>query len=403
MHRQFKEDWRADRKTAPVLILNPIKTMAIIRGLSPSKLSGSIGDYTYRQTKAGTIVSQKIQKKANPIRTLKQAAVRLQLKNLVSVYNAFEGTLRMAFQNKPVGWSDLNAFISANYNRYPIFLTKLLSQQGAGIVAPYQVSRGSLMSIGSILSGAVYRTDIALGGLIIGANTKVTELAKAIIDNNEDFQHGDQIAYFQIAQITDANGVPRVTVKRQKVVLDLLDNDVLPAGFLTAGFATVEGYLGQAAACDAHVYIHSREGENNLLVSTQFINVPNAALYNTYGGDTAKITAVESYGGISNQPYLQPSETETPVSVGSDVTPAAPTNVTINAVANNSAMGSVTGGGTYVQGAQVTLTATPNEGYLFSSWSNGETSRTITFTANADASYTATFSAVGSGGSMGDD
>ena len=62
-------------------------------------------------------------------------------------------------------------------------------------------------------------------------------------------------------------------------------------------------------------------------------------------------------------------------------------------------MGSVTGGGTYVQGASVTLTATANEGYHFVSWSNGRTTASITVTADADATYTATFAADGQGGS----
>ncbi len=79
--------------------------------------------------------------------------------------------------------------------------------------------------------------------------------------------------------------------------------------------------------------------------------------------------------------------------------PAVTTNVTITANANDASMGSVSGGGTYVQGASVTLTATANEGYHFVSWSNGRTTASITVTADADATYTATFAADGQGGS----
>ena len=79
--------------------------------------------------------------------------------------------------------------------------------------------------------------------------------------------------------------------------------------------------------------------------------------------------------------------------------PAVTANVTITANANDAQMGSVTGGGTYVQGASVTLTATANEGYHFVSWSNGRTTASITVTADADATYTATFAADGQGGS----
>ena len=84
---------------------------------------------------------------------------------------------------------------------------------------------------------------------------------------------------------------------------------------------------------------------------------------------------------------------------GSNQEPAVTANVTITANANDAQMGSVSGGGTYVQGASVTLTATANEGYHFVSWSNGRTTASITVTADADATYTATFAADGQGGS----
>ena len=51
---------------------------------------------------------------------------------------------------------------------------------------------------------------------------------------------------------------------------------------------------------------------------------------------------------------------------------------------NANSGGSVSGAGTYDQGAQVTISASPNSGYLFSSWSDGSTeqNRTITVTQN---------------------
>lgn len=61
--------------------------------------------------------------------------------------------------------------------------------------------------------------------------------------------------------------------------------------------------------------------------------------------------------------------------------------ITVNATAG----GTVTGGGTYESGKTVTLTATPNTGYRFVKWSDGNTSATRTITVTADATYTATF------------
>lgn len=61
--------------------------------------------------------------------------------------------------------------------------------------------------------------------------------------------------------------------------------------------------------------------------------------------------------------------------------------ITVNATAG----GTVTGGGTYESGKTVTLTATPNTGYRFVKWSDGNTNATRTVTVTADATYTATF------------
>ena len=46
--------------------------------------------------------------------------------------------------------------------------------------------------------------------------------------------------------------------------------------------------------------------------------------------------------------------------------------------------GSVTGGGTFASGTQVSLTATPSSGYSFSGWSNGSTTNPLTVTLNSN-------------------
>ena len=74
-----------------------------------------------------------------------------------------------------------------------------------------------------------------------------------------------------------------------------------------------------------------------------------------------------------------------------------PTTYEITATANPAEGGSVTGAGTYEEGAQVTLTATANNGYNFVNWTDatGEvsTEATYNFTATADVALTANFDA----------
>jgi hypothetical protein len=54
-------------------------------------------------------------------------------------------------------------------------------------------------------------------------------------------------------------------------------------------------------------------------------------------------------------------------------------------------MGTVTGGGSFDDGATCTLTATPNADYEFVNWSDGSTANPYTFTVNADVNIVANF------------
>lgn len=67
---------------------------------------------------------------------------------------------------------------------------------------------------------------------------------------------------------------------------------------------------------------------------------------------------------------------------------------TIIATPNNDAMGTVSGAGTYVEGDEVTLTATPKTGHIFVDWSNGETTNPLVFNATEDVELTANFKAL---------
>ena len=64
----------------------------------------------------------------------------------------------------------------------------------------------------------------------------------------------------------------------------------------------------------------------------------------------------------------------------------------ITVMANEPAWGTVTGGGTYYDNETATLTATPNFGYIFSGWDDGNTDSPRTITVTGDATYVAIFS-----------
>jgi hypothetical protein len=51
----------------------------------------------------------------------------------------------------------------------------------------------------------------------------------------------------------------------------------------------------------------------------------------------------------------------------------------------------VTGAGEYQEGTEVTITATPEEGYEFTGWSDGSTEESITITLSEDTTLEALF------------
>ena len=67
------------------------------------------------------------------------------------------------------------------------------------------------------------------------------------------------------------------------------------------------------------------------------------------------------------------------------------TRYTITVISANPSQGSVIGSGTYTEGAVVTIAAIANNGYLFGSWSDGNTDNPREITVTCDTTYVASF------------
>ena len=65
---------------------------------------------------------------------------------------------------------------------------------------------------------------------------------------------------------------------------------------------------------------------------------------------------------------------------------------TVTVDVNDTAMGSVTGGGTYESGSTITIIATPNEGYRFVIWSDSVTTPSREILLTSDTAFKAYFS-----------
>ncbi len=288
--------------------------MAKISGVA-TQLSGKVGQLIYRQTKYGTVVYE-ARKTSVPQRTEAQMQVRTQWSNLAAVYRQFNQTLKKGFEGLNGKMHDYNAFLQANTNVVKVYVPKSVRLNGGSVLAPYQITRGTLPSVAMTKgTGGVLVSDVSVGSLVIGAETTVADLANAVIALNDGWQAGDQLTFFYGVQTTDAvTRIPRARIYGYKVMLNPGDSTPLLEVVNGVGFTSVasagSGFvLGMDRAIEdgAAVWIHSREdGTGGLKVSTQFMYVDSSVLAG-YQTSAAMAGAANSYGGINAQAvYLQP-------------------------------------------------------------------------------------------------
>jgi hypothetical protein len=111
-------------------------------------------------------------------------------------------------------------------------------------------------------------------------------------------------------------------------------------------------------------------------------------------GDAATLTATANDGYRFVKWSDEVTDTPGTVVVTQDSTFTAifePNTFTITTAVNDEDMGSVTEGGEYAYDTEITLTATPNNGYRFAQWSDGNTDNPRIVTVTENKTYTAEF------------
>ena len=272
--------------------------MAILNGLI-RKMSGSTGDFTFKQLNGQTVVSEKVTQMRNP-RSAAQMQTRTKFTNIVSMYRGIRPLINYGFETKSKGCSDYNMFVRVNMQQTPVYLTKQQVAGGACVAAPYQITQGSLPAIVISGTGNSAKTDIYLGALTIGATTTVAQFAQAVVENNADYKYGDQISYFLVKQkVNEETGIPYCQFSACKVVLDAADSTTkLWDVVFRNGFSTQDSSLahsGNDGDC-VFCWVHSRKASNGkTLVSSQMLLNANSILAD-YQGDMAYNLASSSYG-----------------------------------------------------------------------------------------------------------
>ena len=144
--------------------------------------------------------------------------------------------------------------------------------------------------------------------------------------------------------------------------------------------------------CDIDVYLKSGSGSED-----RSLNVDKGSFDGTlkqipaYSNAISKET-IHYTGGTSTIYLYSPSGGVNiyAIRVRSMSTPQLQT-YTVSVSSNNTSMGTVSGGGTYEEGATATVTASPKSGYKFTKWSNGNTTNPYSFTVTSNVSLTAYF------------
>ena len=299
--------------------------MAILNGIL-KKLNGSAGSLTFKQVNGQTVVSEKITavKKSNTPMQMRQ---RTKWGNVVQMYKGICPLINYGFESKPLGCSDYNMFMKANMKGSDIYLTREEVAGGGCIAAPYQLTQGTLPSIVTVGEGDNVRTDISLGDLTIDAETTVKDFAQAVVNNNADYDYGDQISFFDVLQRVNAvTGIPYCQFLATNVVLDKASEVKLLDMVSKYGFATVDGFLGHIEGEGAGVFawVHSRKSSAKTLVSTQSLVNNNDEMIAEYSGDQAYKRSVKTYGGESSA-FLTPGTTTTQATDGSASAGGTPT------------------------------------------------------------------------------
>ena len=299
--------------------------MAILNGIL-KKLNGSAGSLTFKQYAGQTVVSEKISvvKKSNTPMQMRQ---RTKWGNVIQMYKGICPLINYGFESKPVGKSDYNMFMKVNMKGSDIYLTREEVAGGGCIAAPYQLTQGTLPSIVTVGEGDNVRTDISLGDLTIDAETTVKDFAQAVVNNNPDYDYGDQISFFDVLQRVNAvTGIPYCQFLATNVVLDKASEVKLLDMVSKYGFATVDGFLGHIEGEGAGVFawVHTRKSSGKTLVSTQSLINNNAEVIAEYSGAEAYKRSVKTYGG-ENSAFLTPGTTTTQATDGSASAGGTPT------------------------------------------------------------------------------
>ena len=372
---------------------------------------GHVWDLTFYLRNGRVVVRQRHNAGGKNIRTLARMLVQTRWANCVAEWKAMMPNLKGLFCTKEPQQSDFNSFMQVNFSRSKVRLTKQEVRLGACVAEPgLTVSLGNFNEarpVGYDYNAGSERlvTDLRLGDLTLNAQTTVNDFSLALTAHNPGrFHEYDQIAILVVQQDFDVRlDIPVVMSDIFKLDLKF-DDERTVYGLLGADWLVVQQVEGKnylAFKCPEDqllaVMHFTHLSDGSMVCSTQNLAGVNTYLAN-YTSEEARRKAIESYGGVNRTNIMtstEPRPTYEEIFGDYDNSPLNPTpqQVVISTAVSPTGAGTVSGGGTYQSGAEVTLTATATDAETapFTKWSDGVTENPRTVTATTNRTYTALF------------
>lgn len=277
------------------------------RGFNLTAMNGSVGAVTYVTRKGITVAKQKVPAKLNYTKTLRSMTPRMRWMAIVRMWQALNTVgWHPSFKNKEGLQSDFNMFMKAN-SAVDVYLTKDIVSANGGVVAPVQVTQGGLPTVGGTMTESGFLTTISLGSITIGASTTLRTFSQAILENNPDWNNGDQLTIVVLSQVVDAStNIPRISPKIVELILDDEDDGTLLGDIVgTELIEVADGKLRIMSVNGGACVVHSAGEGENFDVSTEWMAMANPIL-TQYTSNTALMAAINSYGGLSGVQFLIP-------------------------------------------------------------------------------------------------
>ena len=270
---------------------------------------GSVDDVVYKNYNGKVVVCRK-QTTYRDAKTEGQVVYRVKMRNIQNIYAALKEALRGNFQDKTGRQTDYSRFQGVNMQKPAVYLSKSEVAMKAKVVAPYIVSFGTLPQIEYEIKDNSLVTNISLGDLSVTPDTTVSEIALAIVKNNDGWEYDDCLEFMVVRQ--SEGNPPTAKCSFAHLPLDKYNSAKLSEALVVRNVnqielgSSAEGFLQMNVSDnDGFAIIRKRMASKGLMTSTQELAINNP-LFDQYHSDKRKKNALDSYGVKREKSFLKP-------------------------------------------------------------------------------------------------